>query len=99
MFDGNALPTGLLIGIALPIVGFLVLYGLFSALESFNLMSSEGFRPLFRERTSAIVAIALNALALNHYQKKRYTETMRGIVVPTALYVVVWIVLFWDTIF
>lgn len=41
MFDRNALPTGLLIGIALPIVGFLVLYGLFSALESFNLMSSE----------------------------------------------------------
>lgn len=97
--DRDHLPTGLLIGILLPLVAFPLLYLLFLGFENLEFMSDQGFRPLFKERTSAIVAIAANTYPMNIYQKRRSTNTMRGIVIPTFVLIAVWIILFWDTIF
>jgi hypothetical protein len=99
MLNRNQLSTGLLIGIIVPLIGFGIIYGLFQLLDAAGVMSDSGFSPRFRERTAALVAIALNAVALNRYQKMRFTETMRGIVVPTAVYVVIWLFVFRESIF
>jgi len=99
MFDRNAFSVGLIIGILLPLIGFPIFYGLFHGLESLDFMSDTGFRPFLKERTAAIIAIALNAIVLNIYNKKKYTETMRGVVIPTFVYVLAWILIFGKTIF
>jgi hypothetical protein len=94
MWEKNSLTFGIIIGIVLPLIGYVLFYGLFEGLEAFGWVSDKGFRPQFRERTTAILAIAMNALALNFYQKKACTETMRGVVIITSLYVVLWLIIF-----
>ncbi|TAK44381.1 MAG: hypothetical protein EPO28_04930 [Saprospiraceae bacterium] len=94
MFDKNSLSLGLLIAIALPLLAFGIFYGIFEGLEALGWVSTEGFRPMFRERTLSILAIGMNALALQFYQKRKASETMRGIVIPTTVWVVVWLLVF-----
>ena len=99
MFDKNSFSLGLLIAIALPLLAIGIFYGIFEGLEALGWVSTEGFRPMFRERTLSILAIGMNALALQFYQKRKATETMRGIVIPTTVWVVVWIFVFGRYIF
>ena len=94
MFEKNSIPLGLFLGILLPLAGFGLLYGIFGLLEELGWVSDIGFRPKFRERTIGIIAIALNVFLLNFYQKRRYTDTIRGIVIMTTIWVVLWLVLF-----
>ncbi len=94
MFEKNSIPLGIFIGIFLPLAGFALLYGLFGLMEEFGWVSDIGFRPKFRERTIGIIAIALNIFPLNFYQKRRFTNSIRGIVVMTTIWVVLWLVLF-----
>jgi hypothetical protein len=99
MFDKNSFSLGLLTAIVLPLLAFGVFYGIFEGLDALGWVSTKGFRPMFRERTLSILAIGMNALALQFYQKRRATETMRGIVIPTTVWVVVWIWIFGKYIF
>lgn len=94
MLEKNSLPIGLLLGIMAPIIAYLLLMGIYEGLESLGWVSDSGFRPKFRERTMAIIALATNAFALNYYQKRYYTNTVRGIVATTGLWVIIWLILF-----
>ena len=98
MFDKNSLPSGLVIGVLVPLIGFPLMYGLFTGLESIGLMDDSGFRPQFKIRTTAIIAIALNAYILNKFMSKRATNSMRGVTIATFIYVVIWLVVFGKTI-
>ena len=99
MLERNKFSIGLILGVLIPLITFPLLYGLFTGLEYLAFASDEGFRPFFKERTSGIVAIGMNAIALNFYQKKRYDDTMRGIVVATFFYVAIWLYFFGEMIF
>ena len=94
MFDRNAIWFGLVLGLLVPFVGYALFMTIFEQLEALGLMSKIGMTPYFRERTSAILAIGLNLLVLNFYQKRRYYNTVRGIVVLTGAYVIGWLVYF-----
>ncbi|MCB0704610.1 MAG: hypothetical protein KDC34_04845 [Saprospiraceae bacterium] len=94
MFRKNSFVNGLLLGLVFPVIGFGILYFLFGVLESTGIMSSKGFSPHFKERTIGIVAIAFNAILMNIFQKKRFTDSMRGVVLPTFIYVAIWMYLF-----
>ncbi|TNE55869.1 MAG: hypothetical protein EP344_13070 [Bacteroidetes bacterium] len=91
MFNRNALWVGLVYGILFPLVGFLLLYNLFGLLEMKGAASGEGFSANFRERTLAIVAVALNLIPLNIYRKRRWDLSMRGIVIATAVLAFAWL--------
>lgn len=99
MFEKNSLPLGLVLALLLPLATFGLLYGGFSLLESQGWVSSGGFRPMFRERTCAIFAIAMDVFLLNYYQKRYLNNTVRGIVVVVALLVIVWLVMFGKYVF
>lgn len=94
MFEKNSLPFGLLAALIVPAIAFGLLYGLFELLESLGWMSDSGFRPKFRERTTSIIAIGINAILLNSFQEKRLFETVRGIVIATVILVALWVYLF-----
>ena len=98
MFKRNKFSIGLILGILIPLITFPILYGLFTGLESMAFASDEGFRPFFKERTSGIVGIGVNALALNFYQKRKYDDTMRGIVLATCIYIGIWAYFFGEMI-
>lgn len=99
MFDKNSIPTGLAIGLLLPLAAYSLLYLLFQQLGAAGLASSEGFSPMFRERTAGIIAICLNLIPLNRFMKRRAINSMRGIVVATVALVAVWVVYFGRFIF
>lgn len=99
MLDRNSIIIGLLIGFLLPFVGYAILLTTFEGLESMGWVSAEGFSSNFRERTMAIVAIALNIYPLNTFLKRRFTNSMRGIVIATTVYVITWLVMYGSLFF
>lgn len=99
MFEKNSLVLGIALGIIVPVLGFGIFYGIYELLESVGWVSSGGFRPMFRERTCAILAIAGNAVLLNFYQKRYLQNTVRGLVITITLLVVAWVVVFGKYVF
>ncbi len=76
-YDRNNLWLGLAIGVLVPFVS----YAIFLALtESMH----------FRRSTCAVIAICVNALVVRYYRRRRYDESLRGIVVATAVYAITW---------
>ncbi|MFZ2899636.1 MAG: hypothetical protein WA004_13480 [Saprospiraceae bacterium] len=98
MFNRNALVQGLLVGLLVPLAVAAGLFLIFKGLDALNVMSATGFRPLFRERTITLVGIAANALVINQFNKRRFTESMRGVSIATIVYIAVWLLVFWKTI-
>ena len=99
MFDKNALPYGLSLGFLVPALVFGLLLGLFSLLSSTGAATDANFRPYFTERTSAIVAIGVNAILINQFYKRRKVDSMRGIVIATFVLVMAWLYFFAGYIF
>jgi hypothetical protein len=95
----NTLLTGILPGILLPIVLYAMLYAVFGLLEKGGAASGEGFSNNFRERTLAIVALAINVLLINMFKKRRWEAAMRGVVVATGVLAIVWLVKFGSGLF
>lgn len=95
MFKKNSFLAGLVVGIVLPVVAFALMYGLFEWIESMGAGKDNTlFSKDFRQRTLGIVAIGLNAIPMNIAFKKKQTQTMRGIVIPTFVFVVTWLLYF-----
>lgn len=94
MLKKNSLPIGLAIGIALPTVGFMLLYLGYNQLAEAGLVSDQGFSANFRERTTAVIAICLNIIPLNVFKNRRATQSMRGVVIATVGLVVLWMLYF-----
>lgn len=88
----NELWVGLVAGLLLPFMSFVVLYEIFNLLESRGAASSAGFSPGFRERTVGIIAIAINIFLLNLYRRRRWDQAMRGIVIATSILAMIWVV-------
>lgn len=94
MLNKNSIPVGLAIGIVLPLAVFGLLLLLYQQLETAGVVSGEGFSPMFRERTAGIIAICCNLVPLNAFQRRRATNSMRGVVLATVLYVILWVIYF-----
>lgn len=92
MFNKNEIWTGFLFGIILPVAGFLVLMQMFSLLEIKGAASGAGLSADFRERTLAIVAVALNLIPMQIYRNRRWDKAIRGIVIATSVLALVWVV-------
>ncbi len=91
MLQRNELWVGLLLGILMPVLGMMLFNAIFNLLELKGAASSSGFTESFRERTSAIIAIALNLVLLNIYRNRRWENAMRGVVVATSVLAVFWL--------
>jgi hypothetical protein len=99
MFNRNHLLSGLIPGIILPITLYAMLYSLFGLLETQGAASGEGLSNNFRERTLAIVAIAINVYLIHLFKKRRQETSMRGVVVATGVLAIIWLIRFGPTLF
>ena len=94
MFEKNSLPFGLLLALIVPAIVFGILYGIFEIMEMLGWVSDSGFRPMFRERTTSILAIGADAILLNSFQKRRLFDSVRGIVISIVILVGLWLFIF-----
>lgn len=94
MLQRDEIWVGLLYGLLLPTAGFFLLYNLFSLLEIKGAASGIGFSENFRERTLAIVAIAINLYPLSLFRRRRWERAMRGVVIATTLLALGWLMMY-----
>lgn len=94
MSQRNKIWFGLLAGILLPVFCFVLLYQIFSIFGKLGWVSSEGFSPNFRERTLAILSIAVNLYLLQTFRRNRWDLAMRGVVIATTMLAAGWVFFF-----
>ena len=88
----NSIWVGIIAGILLPFVAYAVFLSIFDALEAAEIIDDPGnISAYFRQRTSAILAIAVNLIPLNIFKKRRFDDAIRGIVMPTIGYAIYWV--------
>jgi hypothetical protein len=100
MFNRNHVVLGLILGFCIPIVGYAIFMIAFETLESAGIMdevtSGSSGR---RTRTLALLGICSNILPFEIYRKKRFDNTMRGLVIPTVIFMAIWMFQYKDILF
>jgi len=96
--DQDRMIVGLILGFMLPVVGYAILLEIYDQLSSSGMISDEGLSRTFRERTIALLAICFNLIPFTFFNRKRMQNGMRGLIFPTVLFVITWVIYFKDSI-
>lgn len=94
----NAVWIGLLVGLLVPFVGYAVLLLIYETLEDMGMASSIGFFSNFRTRTIALIAVSLNIIPMNMFMSRRHGNSMRGVLIITVAYAIIWFLYFRETL-
>ncbi|MCO6486382.1 MAG: hypothetical protein J5I41_11470 [Saprospiraceae bacterium] len=91
MFDRNQMPYGVALGILFPIVGvgLAFLFG-----WAWTQWGGEGRPPLLRERTLVLLAICLNLIPFRAFNRRRFLQSVRGVVTATLVLGILWVILY-----
>lgn len=84
---------GLAAGLVVPFVGYAILLLILEQLDGSSL-SDTGLNFNFRTRTLSLLALAMNLLPLRYFLRRESCNGVRGIVLATILYGVVWVYFF-----
>jgi len=83
---------GLMLGATFPVVGYMLFEGLFELLQSMGIMEDISFGIAEkRQRTMALIGICFNIIPLQYLRKKGYDALLRGIMIATLIYCIVWV--------
>ena len=100
MLERNSIITGLVLGCIIPVLGFLAVEFIFNSLTYFGLMEAVSTSTSGRRvRTLALLGICFNLIPFNICKNNRWDQTMRGIILPTLIYVGAWIYRYYDELF
>ncbi|MEM8906796.1 MAG: hypothetical protein AAGD05_03025 [Bacteroidota bacterium] len=99
MLNKDAIGIGALLGLILPFVGYALLLELYDQLEAAQIISDIGLSDTFRKRTIALLAICMNLIPFSLFNRKRFYNSMRGVIFPTVAYVMAWLWYFSSSIF
>lgn len=91
MVNRDKIWVGFVFGLVLPAIGAVLIFNIFKILAILGGASGEGFTPNFRERTSIVIALALNLIPMSMFRKLRWEKAMRGMVIVTTLLAFVWV--------
>ena len=94
MLKEDNLIIGLAIGICLPVIVWLLFDYSFEGLEILGLSDANGQPIRFKDRTIALLAVCANLIPFYRLNSRRYEKTLRGIVIATSLYVILWFINF-----
>lgn len=92
MLKKDSLLQGLLFGLLLPGLAFLFLTGVIKGLD--ELIGGLPFSQNFRVRTLLLVSICANLILLQIFQIRRWSQSVRGVVLATGVYAIIWFILF-----
>jgi len=91
MIEKNSLMIGILIGAIVPVLSFVAVEFLFNIMVQYDIiapapMSMDGRRM----RTIALISICCNLIPFNIFKNRKWDYSLRGIVLPTLVYVAGW---------
>lgn len=90
----NTVVFGLLFGILSPIFGFFLVEALFDLYAEYK-----GEYGDWRLRTLAVIALCFNLIPFHLFKSQHFDQALRGVVLPTIVYVFLWVFYFWAEIF
>ncbi|MEO1515017.1 MAG: hypothetical protein AAFV95_08385 [Bacteroidota bacterium] len=90
----DSIPSGILIGLAIPAVLYLLLGQLYSLADGNGWISDSGLTENFRLRTMALLAIAGNLLPFTVFNRRWQIKAMRGVIFPTVMYAAIWMIVY-----
>lgn len=100
MRNRNSFIYGLLLGLIIPLIGFFIVKFIFMALTHFGLMQGATESIYERRfRTITLLAICLNLIPVNRFKGRKSEATLRGLSIATFIYVIIWLVYFYSSIF
>lgn len=91
---------GLLVGIAIPVVGYAITMMVFEQLGKVGYMhvSTKGFS-LMQTRTMWVIGIMFNLIPFQYFKFKKAERAMNGVLMMTILSIIVWIIYYHKSIF
>ena len=100
MVPDRDLVKGMLVGLLLPIMGFLVVKFIFSVLVHFGLLAEVTDSITERRlRTISLLAICFNLIPIQFIKKRKAMNLIRGIVLATLIFAAIWIWKFRESLF
>lgn len=89
MFEKDSIVAGLILGVLIPFVGYAIWLEIYDQLEAADMISAFQVGD-FRRRTSALLGICLNLIPFTFFNRKRFFNSMRGVMFPTIIYGFIW---------
>ena len=93
-FNRNNVSIGIALGIIVPFLAYTVQFTLLSWFEKLHVASSDGMAINFKTRTVYMIALCSNALLVAFYQRRRASETVRGLTFVTIALAFIWFLYF-----
>ena len=93
-FGANTILLGVVIGLIVPFVGYAILLSIYDWMDAQGYISDVGMSPSFRERTLALLALCFNLIPFIIFNRQWQAQSMRGLIFPTILYAILWVIFF-----
>ncbi|MFZ1703262.1 MAG: hypothetical protein WAT79_02890 [Saprospiraceae bacterium] len=91
---------GFVLGAICPVLGYMLIDFIFQLLTHYGLMEAVSVSTSGRRfRTVLLFSICCNLIPFQWSKKNRWDDTLRGIVIPTLIYVGFWLFKFYTEIF
>jgi len=94
MLKEDNIMIGIALGVTIPVLGYLVIDGILDILESIGVRGIGNTVITFKDRTMMLIALCTNLLPFWMQSKLRNDNTMRGILIATAIYAIAWFVIY-----
>lgn len=85
---------GIAIGVTVPVLGYLLLDGILGLLDTLGVRGPGQAVITFKERTTLLISLCANLIPFWMMSKMRNDNTMRGILIATAIYSIGWFVFY-----
>ncbi len=94
MLRQNSFVIGFAVGIVVPVLAYVLMDSLFATLASFGVVAPDGDSISFKQRTTTLLSICANLLPFYRFNTRFTEATMRGVLVATGIWVILWFVKF-----
>ena len=92
MFERDSIWMGLFFGLAVPFAGYGILLMVSEKLEVLLFPGRTLAEPLFDAATLQVIALCMNLIPLHFFSKRRFILGMRGVLISTMGYAVLWLI-------
>lgn len=90
--EKNSVFTGIVVGIIVPVLGFVMAETLFDTLTTMGVMEDVTMSTATKRfRTLVLIGICFNLLPLHFFKSRGWDQSMRGVVFPTLVYAASWV--------
>ena len=94
----NSIWFGIVLGVCVPILGFALMQILFEQLAAFGLVDEASTSISSRRmRTLSLLGICCIIIPFEMARRNRWDHSLRGMVFPIVLYVLIWLYYFRDS--